>query len=141
MAATRLPAAGLAAQRRWPDGGNIIAEEDFYTATEALFRTNPGFGTAPRRQRSLVLSGEKRDETSLRHGRPSTCVAVLRTGRSRPAVGGRVSHGPQRDRAPRGAAVGRGPADPVHAGCEPGEMAQGPHHLVLGAISARRAHL
>jgi len=41
----------------------------------------------------------------------------------------------KRDRVPRRSADGRGSADPVDAGCEPGEVAPRPYHMVLRAIS------
>src|SRR5260370_11726500 len=82
------------------DGTNIIAGEDFHTVTEPLSRTNLGFGTGQRQQRSLVLSGEKRDETSLRHGRPRVFVTVLRPGSPRPAACGPVSPPPQPNPTP-----------------------------------------
>src|SRR4051812_29651232 len=119
------------------DATNIIVREDFHTVTEPLSRTNRRFGTRPHQQRSLVLSGEKRDETSLRSGPRS--VTVGRFGRLCPEVGRRVSRRSRRDGAPGRATVAGGPADPVHAGCEPDEMAQGAHHVVLGAVRARRA--
>src|SRR6478735_6973709 len=103
------------------DATNIIAGEDFHTVTEPLSRTNPGFGTGQRQQRSLVLSGEKRDETSLRYGRPLAFVTVDRR-QPRPAPGRGFSRRPQRDRTPGCAAFAGRPADPVHARCEPDEM-------------------
>src|SRR6478672_3222675 len=82
------------------DATNIITGEDFHTVTEPLSRTNLGFGTGYRQQRSLVLSGEKRDETSLRTGQSAAFVTLPRSGQPRPAARGRLSRRPQRDRAP-----------------------------------------
>src|SRR5512132_2955595 len=84
--------------------------------------------------------GDTRDETSIRCGhacRPLP-VIILRFRQPRPEAGGGLPHRPQRDRAPRRTAERRGSADPVDAGCEPGEMAPRPYHLVLRAIPARR---
>lgn len=77
MAANTPSAAGLGGTGPLHDGTNIIIGEDFHTATEPLSRTNPGFGTGQRQQRSLVLSGEKRDETSLSYGQSAAFVTVF----------------------------------------------------------------
>jgi hypothetical protein len=69
---------GGAAPAPLHDDTNIIAGEDFHTVTERLSRTNLGFGTGSRQQRSLVLSGEKRDETSIRNGQSAAFVTVGR---------------------------------------------------------------
>src|SRR5216684_4353021 len=88
----------------------------------------------------LTPNGDYRDETSIRCGRAGRPlpVIILRFRWPRRGFGGSVPHGSKRDRVPRRSPDGRGSADPVDAGCEPGEMAPRPYHLVLRAIPARR---
>src|SRR5262249_45629338 len=50
---------------------------------------------------------------------------------------GALSHRARGDRGARGDAVRRGLRNPVDARCEPGEVAPGPHELVLRDLRAR----
>src|ERR1700676_3280545 len=114
---------------------------------EAFFLNgNPYLGRTVRQEpvrRSNVLSptGDTSDGTSILCGHRIRVFSLpfCRFRQPRPESGGGLPHRSGRDRAPRRAAQPRGPADPVDAGREPGEMAPRPHHLVLRAVFARRA--
>src|SRR6266700_7800517 len=89
---------------------------------------------------SLASTGDTSDETSFRCGHPClpSSVTFFRFPHPRAGSGGSVSRRPPRERTARRTLVTRGSVDPVDGGCEPGEMAPRPHHLVFRAIHARR---
>src|SRR5882672_7967807 len=122
---------------RNPLPASITGPGGFYPGLEPLSRTGylPGCHS-----NVLTPNGDYRDETSIRCGRAGCPlpVIILRFRWPRRGFGGSVPHGPKRDRVPRRSADARGSADPVDAGCEPGEVAPRPYHLVLRAIPARR---
>src|SRR5262249_53678091 len=106
---------------------------------------NPYLGRTVRqepvcRANVLPLTGDTSDDISIGRSRAyPRPVTFLRFRHPRPEFGGSLSGRPRRDRAPGCALEPGGPADPVDAGREPGQMASRAYHLVLRAIPARRA--
>ena len=117
------------------------ASKGFYPARQPLSRTGcPG---EPHCQINVLSpTGDYRDETSIRcgHACAPSPVIILRFRRPRPGSGGSLPCMCAGETERRAAPLTAGrSADPVDAGCEPGEMAPRPYHLVLRAIPARRA--